>query len=510
MAHSSLRWGGLWRLVRRLDRGQATLADRAWSASPLARPLHRFLARMRGHVVAVRQASIQIALNAARTQYQASQCASLAREQAAAAEALAGSGSQIEQLSDAASAHMREIAQVSARNLDAARAALLALADVMGRMERMTAEMAGLAGVVDQLTQRAHSVADISRLIKDVSLQTQLLALNAGVEAARAGDAGRGFAVVATEVGRLAERVNAATGEIGTHTGEMLDLVDATQRQAGTLREDIEASGGQLDRTRDEFARFVRDFDGMNGQVAQVLSAVDEVDATNHDMNARIGHVAALSADVLGRATAMSEQVDRIRAQTESVQEVLAGMRTGGTAFDHLSAMLAAFRDAAQRLLQEAAARGVDVFDRQYQRIPDSDPPRYHTRYDRAIEQPLTRLLDEVLDSVAGGSYTIVVDAAGYAPAHNSRYSHAPSGDRTADVARVRHKRIFNDTVGARLAANTAGQLFQTYSRDTGEIVNDVSLPLFLDGVHWGAVRIGLDYARFEAQFQGAGPRPGE
>src|SRR3546814_471384 len=185
-------------------------------------------------------------------------------------------------------------------------------------------------------------------------------------------------------------------------------------------------------------------------------------------------------------------------------------MRTGGTAFDRLSAMLAAFRDAAQRVLEDAAAQGVDVFDRDYRRIPGSDPARYHTRYDRAVEQPLTRLLDQVLDSVAGGSYTILVDASGYAPAHNSRYSHAPSGDRAADVARVRHKRIFNDPVGARLAANTAGQLFQTYPRDTGEIVNDVSLPLFLDGAHWGAVRIGLDYARFEAEFAGLAPRPAE
>ena len=86
---------------------------------------------------------------------------------------------------------------------------------------------------------RARSVGDISKLIKDIALQTQLLALNAGVEAARAGDAGRGFAVVASEVGRLAERVNAATSDIGRHTGEMLELVDSTGRQTDTLRADV-------------------------------------------------------------------------------------------------------------------------------------------------------------------------------------------------------------------------------------------------------------------------------
>ena len=76
------------------------------------------------------------------------------------------------------------------------------------------------------------------------------------------------------------------------------------------------------------------------------------------------------------------------------------------------------------------------------------------------------------------------------------------------DIARARHKRIFDDPVGQRLAANTAGQLFQTYSRDTGEIVNDISVPVYLGPEHWGAVRIGLDYARFQAATE-QGTRPG-
>ena len=104
-----------------------------------------------------------------------------------------------------------------------------------------------------------------------------------------------------------------------------------------------------------------------------------------------------------------------------------------------------------------------------------------------------------MLEAIPGGSYALLVDARGYAPAHNSRYSHAPTGDPKVDIARARHKRIFDDPVGQRLAANTAGQLFQTYSRDTGEIVNDISVPVYLGPEHWGAVRIGLDYARFQA-----------
>ncbi|WP_415803909.1 methyl-accepting chemotaxis protein [Achromobacter mucicolens] len=503
MARSVFRLGGMWGLLRRLNRGDAVLSERPLSFSPAAWPLYRFLAQIRLRIMTVRQSSIEIALNAARTQFQAGRCSLLAREQARAAEALAASGAQIADLSASTSTHARDIAAVSGQNLQAARQALAELTEVKTRVDRMTREMAAFTEVVGQLAARAQSVGDISKTIKGIALQTQLLALNAGVEAARAGDAGRGFAVVASEVGRLAERVNTATSDIGRHTTQMLDLVGATQRQTGTLREDVDASGAVLDRTCGGFERFVRDFDSMNRQVSDVVQAIGEVDATNHGMSEEVGRIAALSADVLERVGSMSGEIDRIRRQTESVQEVLADMRTGGTAFDSLSESLEAFAGAAAGLLQDARRRGVDVFDRHYQRIAGSEPPRYHTAYDRAIDEPLTRLLDSVLEAVPGAIYTILVDNRGYAPAHNSRFSLAPTGDPKVDIARVRNKRIFDDPVGARLAANTGAQLFQTYSRDTGEIVNDISLPIYLGPEHWGAVRIGLDYARFQATLDG-------
>ncbi len=74
---------------------------------------------------------------------------------------------------------------MSGQNLQAAEQALAELSDVKMRVDRMTREMAAFTEVVGKLTIGARSVADISKLIKDIALQTQLLALNAGVEAAR-------------------------------------------------------------------------------------------------------------------------------------------------------------------------------------------------------------------------------------------------------------------------------------------------------------------------------------
>ena len=128
MARSIFRLGGIWGLLRRLNRGEAVLSERALSLSPAAWPLYRFLGSMRQRIATVRQSSIEIALNAARTQFQAGRCSALA--QARAAGALAASGAQIAGLSASTSTHAREIAEVSGQNLQAAERALAELSEV--------------------------------------------------------------------------------------------------------------------------------------------------------------------------------------------------------------------------------------------------------------------------------------------------------------------------------------------------------------------------------------------
>src|SRR3546814_5306668 len=68
-----------------------------------------------------------------------------------------------------------------------------------------------------------------------------------------------------------------------------------------------------------------------------------------------------------------------------------------------------------------------------YQLIPNSNPPRYHTRYDGSIDQQLTQLLDYMLEQLPGGFYTLLIDKNGYCPTHNTRYSRQPTGDLDHD-----------------------------------------------------------------------------
>src|SRR3546814_9114041 len=82
----------------------------------------------------------------------------------------------------------------------------------------------------------------------------------------------------------------------------------------------------------------------------------------------------------------MNDQVVAVRDKSESLQEMLAALRTGNTPFDALAAMLDSLQVACKKLLLQARDQGTDIFDQQYQLIPNSNPPRYHTRYDRSEE----------------------------------------------------------------------------------------------------------------------------
>ena len=82
--------------------------------------------------------------------------------------------------------------------------------------------------------------------------------------------------------------------------------------------------------------------------------------------------------------------------------------------------------------------------------------------------------------------HVIATDPNGYVPTHNNQFAKPPTGNFEVDLVNSRSKRLFNDRTGARCGAHTKSMLLQTYKRDTGEIMHDLSVPIFVAGRHWG------------------------
>ncbi|OGR15925.1 MAG: chemotaxis protein [Desulfobacterales bacterium GWB2_56_26] len=131
------------------------------------------------------------------------------------------------------------------------------------------------------------------------------------------------------------------------------------------------------------------------------------------------------------------------------------------------------------------------LFDTFYIPVPDTAPQKFATQYDKIVDQTIRAILDRYLVADSRLLFVVAIDKNGYVPSHNSRYSKPLTDDPDYNAKNNRAKRMFNDRTGLAAARNTAPYLRQKYSRDTGEELFDLSVPIDVEGRHWGAIRIG-------------------
>jgi len=131
------------------------------------------------------------------------------------------------------------------------------------------------------------------------------------------------------------------------------------------------------------------------------------------------------------------------------------------------------------------------LFDTFYIPIPNTDPQKFHTQYDKYSDEILQIILDKFLEKDKNILFVVIVDVNGYLPTHNLKYSKNLTGDQKTDLLNNRTKRMFNDKTGLAAARNINPYLLQKYSRDTGETMKDLSVPVIIRGKHWGAIRFG-------------------
>lgn len=144
-----------------------------------------------------------------------------------------------------------------------------------------------------------------------------------------------------------------------------------------------------------------------------------------------------------------------------------------------------------EQLLTAGKLKENQLFDTFYIPIPNTSPQKYHTQYDRRLDELIQEALDKCLAKDERIAFVVAVDINGYLPTHNKKYSQPLTGKAEVDLNNNRTKRIFNDRTGLAAAKNTEPFLLQRYQRDTGEQMSDISVPILIRGKHWGALRIG-------------------
>jgi methyl-accepting chemotaxis protein len=457
----------------------------------LAEGYNRFAAKMREIIGKVRTMSVSIAREAVQVKVGVERSAQDARRQGEMTqtvfEASTRSTAAIGEVSDNA----REIDASTLRNLDIARESLDEVRNIASKINAVSEKLQRFNHTVDDLSQRSESVKQIASLIREIADQTNLLALNAAIEAARAGEAGRGFAVVADEVRKLAERVNQATQEIVGNINGMLDLVGETRAENDVINGDVEQTRDVVTRSAEQFEHMVGEFERTGGQLTQIATGMESLTDTNAHVHANVTDIHRLSTEVAGQMDNCEKRTLDLTKSTEAVQELVSRFKIGSGAFDNLVNETRRFRDGIQAELEQMAAARIDVFDRSYRPMPGTNPPKFKVSWGDEFTRRCQRVLDDSLERASGATFAVAVNTDSYLSAHNTRFSKPLTGDPEKDLVGNRTCRKFERPPELRAARNTEPMLLQTYLRDTGEVLCDIAMPIMVNGRHWGNVRIG-------------------
>jgi len=346
---------------------------------------------------------------------------------------------------------------------------------------------------VEQLSQSSANITEILSMVKRFSDQTNLLALNASIEAARAGEAGRGFAVVADEVRNLSQQVQEATAEIDENIVVMSELVKDTQSNSANILEYTQNTENFIGSTSEQFGRLVDDFEQVNTQLTTISSTLDELAYTNKESHSQVERITGISSEIQGEMKRSREFSAELEDSTEETQELLSRFIIGYGSFENIIQSGREWTRQVQDSLLQLQSQGLDMFDKNYIRTNTELPEKYDLSYTDAYERLLRPMFDDFLKQQPGLIYAIAVNKDGYAAAHHMKVSDPLIGDFEIDNVKSRHRRIFfANRAEQRRATHTSPFLLQTFVRDTGEVLNDLSFPVYLNGQHWGGFIMGF------------------
>lgn len=458
----------------------------------LSEAFNQFLSKLREIIRCIRRQGVNIAAESARVSHLIENTAKVSSHQNTLTQSVFDASENATQVIQQVDDHTHGIASAMASNLEKSRHSELEMQHASSQIDTIGQLLERFILKVDELKDSSNSIRDIVQLIRDVSDQTNLLALNAAIEAARAGDAGRGFAVVADEVRRLAERVHEATEEISQSITTVTQLVEQTTVEGRDIHEAQATAQNLIHSASKLFQEMVHDFESADSQLSHISNATNAISHTNSETHAHVSEIRQLAVQINTSMTESLDNSNHLRLSTEKIQEMVAQFRIGTGNFDFNLDLVKSYRDRLQEMIEHLATQGAPLFDRQYRPIPNTKPQKYNTGYDQVFAKQIQPVIDELLQRAKGATFALCVDINGYGPTHNSKYSQPLTGIPEKDLAQSRDKRIFNDPTGFRAAQSTQPCLLQTYMRDTGEILSDLSMPIEVQGQHWGALRVGF------------------